>query len=51
MKILAINGSHHRGNTYAVLNTIPSYFPDIDYELLNLYELSLYQGMKPGDKC
>ena len=43
MKILAINGSHHRGNTYAVLNTIPNDFPDIDYELLNLHEANLEQ--------
>ena len=43
MKILAINGSHHQGNTYAVLNTIQNDFPDIDYELLNLHEANLEQ--------
>ena len=43
MKILAINGSHHRGNTFAVLNTIQNDFPDIEYEILNLHEANLEQ--------
>jgi multimeric flavodoxin WrbA len=43
MKILAICGSHHRGNTYSVLNTIQDDFPDIDYQLLMLHEVNLEQ--------
>ena len=41
MKILAICGSPHRGNTYSVLNTIPDDYPDIDYKLLPLHEVNL----------
>lgn len=43
MKILAICGSPHKGNTYAVLNTIKEDYPDIDYKLLMLKDLNLKQ--------
>lgn len=43
MKILAICGSHHRGNCYSVLNTIKENYPTIDYELLMLNEVNLEQ--------
>ena len=43
MKILAICGSHHRGNTYSVLNTIQDEFPNIEYQLLMLPEVALEQ--------
>jgi len=39
MKILAICGSPHKGNTYSVLNTIKEEFPTIDYKILMLSEL------------
>ena len=39
MKILAICGSPHKGNTYSVLNTIKEDYPDIDYKILMLKEL------------
>lgn len=41
MKILAICGSPHRGNTYSILNTIQEDYPDIDFRLLMLNELNL----------
>ncbi len=41
MKILAICGSQHRGNTYEILSKIPEDYPDIDYKLLMLGELNL----------
>lgn len=41
MKILAICGSPHRGNTYSVLSTIPEDYPDIDYKLMMLNEVDL----------
>ena len=41
MKILAICGSPHRGNTYSVLNTIKENYPTIDYKLLMLNEVNL----------
>ena len=43
MKILAICGSPHRGNTYSVLKTIQEDYPDIDYKLLMLNEVNLKQ--------
>jgi len=43
MKILAICGSPHRGNTYSVLNTIKEDYPNIDYKLLMLNEVNLEQ--------
>ena len=39
MKILAICGSPHKGNTYSVLNSIQEDYPDIDYKILMLSEL------------
>ena len=39
MKILAICGSPHKGNTYAVLSGIQEDYPDIDYKILMLGEL------------
>lgn len=58
MKILAICGSPHRGNTYSVLNSIQEDYPDIDYKLLMLNELDLKQCLgcymcvrKGADKC
>ena len=41
MKILAICGSPHRGNTYSILNSIQEEYPDIDYKLLMLNEVNL----------
>jgi len=41
VKILAICGSPHRGNTYEVLSKIEEDYPDIDYKLLMLGELNL----------
>ena len=41
MKILAICGSPHRGNTYSVLNTIKADYPTIDFKLLMLNEMNL----------
>ena len=38
MKIIAICGSPHKGNTYSVLNTIQEDYPDIDYKILMLSE-------------
>ena len=43
MKILAICGSPHKGNTYSVLNTIKEDYPAIDFKLLMLNELNLEQ--------
>lgn len=43
MRILAICGSPHKGNTYEVLNTIKEDHPDIDYKLLPLSEVKLEQ--------
>ena len=39
MKIVAICGSPHKGNTYGVLSTIQEDYPDIDYKILMLSEL------------
>ena len=41
MKILAICGSPHKGNTYSVLSNIQEDYPDIDYKLLALSEVNL----------
>ena len=43
MKILAICGSPHRGNSYSALNSIREDYPDIDYKLLMLNEVNLEQ--------
>ncbi|MBA7519828.1 hypothetical protein ES705_11916 [subsurface metagenome] len=43
MKILAICGSPHKGNTYAALNSIKENYPTIDYKLLMLNEVNLEQ--------
>ena len=43
MKILAICGSHHRGNTYSILNTIQDHLPNIDYHLMMLNEVNIKQ--------
>ncbi len=40
MKILAICGSPHKGNTYKVLNSIHENFPDIGYKILMLNDLN-----------
>lgn len=41
MKILAICGSHRKGNSYRVLSKIPEDYPEIDYELLMLKDSNL----------
>ncbi|MGY5873794.1 MAG: NAD(P)H-dependent oxidoreductase [Candidatus Thorarchaeota archaeon] len=41
MKILAICGSHRKGNSYSVLSKISEYYPEIDYELLMLKDANL----------
>ena len=41
MKILAICGSPHRGNTYSALNSIKEDYPDIDYKIIMLNEIDL----------
>ena len=41
MKILAICGSQRKGNTFSILNTIQEKFPDIDYEILMLKDMTL----------
>ena len=41
MKILAICGSPHKGNTYEILNSIQEDHPDIDYKLIPLSEVKL----------
>ena len=41
MKILAICGSAHRGNTHAALNIIKDNYPDIDFKILMLNEMNL----------
>jgi multimeric flavodoxin WrbA len=43
MKILAIGGSPHKGNTYSVLNSIKENYPELDYKLLMLNEVNLEQ--------
>jgi len=43
MKILAICGSHHKGNCYSILNTIKENYPTIDYKLMMLNEVNLEQ--------
>ncbi|MCP3682857.1 MAG: NAD(P)H-dependent oxidoreductase [bacterium] len=43
MKILAICGSPHKGNTYSVLKTIKEKNPSIDFKILMLNELNLKQ--------
>lgn len=41
MKILAISGSHRKGNSYSVLNKIQEHYPLIDYELLMLKDSNI----------
>ncbi|MGY5864400.1 MAG: NAD(P)H-dependent oxidoreductase [Candidatus Thorarchaeota archaeon] len=41
MKILAICGSHRKGNSYSVLSKISEHYPHIDYELLMLKDTNL----------
>lgn len=43
MKIVAICGSARKGNSYSILNSIPEYYPDIDYKLLMLKDLNIEQ--------
>lgn len=40
MKLLAICGSPRKGNSYKALGTIRDAFPDIDLEILQLYEMN-----------
>ena len=58
MKILAICGSQRKGGTFKVLNSTKEEFPDIDYEILMLKDMSLkdcygcYACINRGpDKC
>jgi multimeric flavodoxin WrbA len=58
MKLLAINGSPRKGNTYRALNTSREAFPDIDMEILQLTDMDfqLCKGCytcvtKGEDKC
>ena len=41
MKILAISGSHRKGNSYSVLSKIQELYPSIDYELLMLKDSNI----------
>ena len=41
MKILALCGSHRKGNSYSVLSKIQETYPEIDYELLMLKDANL----------
>jgi len=41
MKILAICGSPHKGNSYSVLNSIKENYPAIDFKILMLNEVNL----------
>ena len=43
IKILAINGSPLRKNTYSALRKIEDNFPDIDFEIIGLNEINLKQ--------
>ena len=43
MKILAICGSPHKGDSYSFLNSIKENYPSIDYKLLMLKEMNLEQ--------
>lgn len=58
MKIVAICGSPHKGNTYSVLNIVQENYPDIDYTILQLSDLNFelcrgcYVCVKRGEeKC
>lgn len=41
MKIAAICGSPHKGNTYSVLKSIKENYPDIEFKILTLSELEI----------
>jgi multimeric flavodoxin WrbA len=41
MKVLAISGSHRKGNSYSVLNRIKENHPSLDFELLMLKDVNL----------
>jgi len=41
MKVLAINGSPRKGETYKILNYMKEEKPDIDFEILNLKDMNL----------
>ncbi len=41
LKIVAICGSPHRGNTYEILGMLANAHPDVDYKILMLSELDL----------
>jgi multimeric flavodoxin WrbA len=41
MNILTICGSHRKGNSYAVLQAIEKYFPEIHFTLLMLNDMNL----------
>jgi multimeric flavodoxin WrbA len=43
VKILAICGSPHKGNSYSVLHTIKEHYPSIDYKILMLHDVNLEQ--------
>jgi multimeric flavodoxin WrbA len=43
LKILAICGSPHKGNSYSALNTINENYATIDYKIMMLHELNLEQ--------
>ena len=58
MKILAICGSAHRGNTYGVLKTLADEHPDIDFNIIELSKVDLKDcrgcymcTLKGADKC
>ena len=43
MKILAICGSPHKGNSYDTLNTLKEIYHDVDIEIVMLKDLELAQ--------
>jgi len=58
MKILAICGSPHKGNSYSVLNSIKDNYPSIDFKIMLLNEMNLEQCrgcysccLRGEDKC